>query len=137
MEKLLELGIQAETVAALALVPLVEVAWADGDLDDKEKQTVLKAARASGLAEKSLAYALVESSLARWPRRRLRAAWRSYMEGLCAQLSQEDRDSLKADWLGRAEAVAEASAGFLGVGPRISKAEAGVLKEFGKAFQSP
>ena len=34
LDKLLELGIRPETVAALALVPLAEVAWADGSLDD-------------------------------------------------------------------------------------------------------
>src|SRR5687767_11488877 len=35
--KLMELGIKAEAVAAPAIVPLVEVVWADGSLDARER----------------------------------------------------------------------------------------------------
>ena len=45
LENLFRLGIDAEMVAALQLVPLLEVVWAAGELDEKEKQAVLKAAR--------------------------------------------------------------------------------------------
>jgi hypothetical protein len=44
LEKLVELGIDAATWAALSLVPLVEVAWADGDVKAKEREAVLAAA---------------------------------------------------------------------------------------------
>ena len=137
LESLLRLGIEAETVAALQLVPLLEVVWADGELDEKEKQAVLKAAGASGLAEGSLPYGLLESSLNRWPKPPLREAWRLYVEGLCKQLGPEERDPLREDLLGRARAVAEASGGFLGLGSKISSAETQVIEELGKAFDLP
>src|SRR5580765_202436 len=40
LDKLLALGIKAETVAALSFVPLLEVAWADGSIDPKERAAV-------------------------------------------------------------------------------------------------
>ena len=44
-----QLDVSAETVAALSLVPLVAVAWADGTIDPKERNAVLAAAVALGL----------------------------------------------------------------------------------------
>src|SRR3982074_829539 len=41
IDGLIGLGIRPEIVSALAIVPLVEVAWADGSLDAKERQAVL------------------------------------------------------------------------------------------------
>ncbi len=137
LESLLELGIEAETVSALQLVPLLEVVWADGELDENEKQAVLKAAGVSGLAEGRLSYGLLEGSLNRSPKPVLREAWRLYMEGLCKQLQSEEKESLKEDLLGRARAVAEASGGFLGLGSKISSSEAQVLEELGGAFDLP
>ncbi len=137
LETLLQMGIEAETIAAVQLVPLLEVVWADGQLDGKEKQAVLRAAEESGLAAGSLPYGLLESSLNRWPKPPLGEAWRLYIEGLCTQLNPEERDSLQKDLLGRARAVAEASGGFLGLGSKISSAEAQVLEELAKAFDLP
>ena len=136
LERLLELNVHAETVAALALVPLVQVVWADGHLDDKERAAVLTAAEASGLNEGSVEHDLLESWLSRRPDRSLREAWQGYIEGLCEQLSQEERDSLKSEWLGRARTVAEASGGVLGLGSKISREEAQVLEEMERAFQA-
>ena len=39
--RLVELDIGAETWAAISLVPLVEVAWANGRVDDKERRAVM------------------------------------------------------------------------------------------------
>ena len=50
IDRLIELGIRPEIVSALAIVPLVEVAWADGSLDAKERQAVLERAEKSGIA---------------------------------------------------------------------------------------
>jgi hypothetical protein len=43
LQKLVELDIRPDVIASLALVPLVEVAWADGEIDEKEKAAILKA----------------------------------------------------------------------------------------------
>ncbi len=136
LERLLELDVHAETVAALSLVPLVEVVWADGHLDDKERAAVLTAVESSGLNEGTAEHDLLVSWLSRRPDRTLWEAWQGYVEGLCEQLSQEERNSLKSEWVGRARTVAEASGGVLGLGPKISREEVQVLEEMEKAFQA-
>lgn len=40
LDKLLALGIDADTLLAMRLVPVVVVAWADGALDTKERQAI-------------------------------------------------------------------------------------------------
>ena len=49
LDQLVALGINPNTLTALSLVQLVEVAWADGKVEDAEKQAILAAARAAGL----------------------------------------------------------------------------------------
>jgi len=48
LERLVDLGIDARSWTALSLVPLVEVAWADGTIDEKERTAILAAALALG-----------------------------------------------------------------------------------------
>ena len=134
LDRLLELGITAQTVAALAVVPLVEVVWADGHLDEKEKQAFLQAAGQFGLSAGSVNYDLLESWLSKRPDRRLRQSWREYIQGLCEELKPEEREALKSDLLRRARDMAEASGGILGLGSKISKAEMDTLEELADAF---
>ena len=69
VERLLALGVRPETVTALSLVPLVEVAWADGSLDDNERRVILERAGTSGLAPGSTEHALLDDSGAVTPRK--------------------------------------------------------------------
>ena len=60
LQELTELGVSAETVAALFTVPLVEVAWADGTLDAKGAPRGCRSGRSrprlyGGCAARSLA----------------------------------------------------------------------------------
>lgn len=134
VEKLLQLGVQAETVAALALVPLVEVAWADGELDRKERAAILERARESGLAAGSVEYALLDAWLDRRPDPKLLAAWTHLVRGVSEELGREESARLKADLLDRARAVATASGGVLGIGSKVSSAEAAILRQLEGAF---
>jgi len=54
---------EIEKIAALALGPLVEVAWADGQVTPGERAGVLEAARALGLDQRS---EFCRSTLRRW-----------------------------------------------------------------------
>ena len=79
---------------------------------------------------------MLERWLSRRPDRNLLTAWQGYIEGLCEQFNEEERDSLKTQWMGRARAVAKASGGILGLGSKISKQEVQVLEEMERAFLS-
>lgn len=134
VDRLLQLGAKAETVAALALVPLVEVAWADGDLDRRERGAILDRARESGLAAGSVEHGLLEAWLDRRPDPKLLTAWTHLVRGVSEQLGREESARLKANLLDRARAVASASGGVFGMGSKVSSAEAAMLLQLEGAF---
>lgn len=136
LDRLMALGIRAETVTALFMVPLVEVAWADGTLDAKERRAILDRAGDSGVARGSTEYALLEAWLDRRPDPKLLTAWTHLVQGMCEQLGPDEAARLKAGLLERARAVAGASGGVLGIGSKVSNIEAAVLAQLEVAFAS-
>ena len=135
LKKLVDLKIHAETVAALALVPLIEVAWADGDVDENEKKAILNAVEKTGVAQGGVEYELLERWLSHKPDAALLDAWAHYLRGLSAQCTPAECGELKDELLSRVRAVAEASGGFLGFGSKISDEERAVLEKLETAFQ--
>ncbi|HSL84481.1 MAG TPA: hypothetical protein VLF66_17040 [Thermoanaerobaculia bacterium] len=133
LDHLASLDLDGETVAALSLVPLVEVAWADGTLHDNEREAVLRAARESGVAPDTAAGALLESWLETRPDAELLTAWEGYVEALVAGLDGAERQALRHELLDRARAVAESAGGFLGMG-KVSDAETAMLARLERAF---
>ena len=131
LQELTELGVSAETVAALFTVPLVEVAWADGTLDAKERRAV---ADPAGVARDSTAGALLEAWLDRRPDPKLLSAWTHLVQATCEQLGADGAERLKTGLLERAAAVAAASGGVFGVGSKISHSEAAMLTRLEAAF---
>jgi len=61
LERLIELGISPETVLALMLVPLTAVVWADGKLEDREREAIIKAAEENGISQGTAEYQLLRS----------------------------------------------------------------------------
>ena len=86
------------------------------------------------LAPDSPGRALLEGWLTRKPDPKLLTAWTHLIQGLCQQLSREDAAALKAGLLERARAVAGSSGGFLGMGSKVSVAEADMIKRLDSAF---
>jgi CRP-like cAMP-binding protein len=132
-ETLAGLGIRTETLAALTLIPLVRVAWADQQLDDQERRAVLRGAERVGIAQESPGHALLRAWLERRPDPRIFEVWGDFVGALCARLSIEGQLELREDLLGRAREVAEAAGGFLGV-RSISRREEAVLRELESVF---
>ena len=133
LDKLLQLGIRAESVAALALVPLVEVAWADGSIDERERREILARAEKSGIAPGSPDHALLQSWLERKPEPKLLSAWIHMVEGLCEHMTPEQVGALRTGLVERARAIAGASGGLLGMG-KISAAEVAMIQRLESAF---
>jgi len=134
LQKLVDLNIRPEIVATLALVPLVEVAWADGKVDEEEKTAVLEAAAESFVSKDSPDFDLLRQWMEHKPNQKLLEAWKHYIKGLCGQLTQHQRNALKKDLIGHARQVAEATGGLLGFGNKISKAEQEMLNKLESAF---
>ena len=134
LDALAELGIESSTLAALALVPLVEVAWADGAVQTGERQAILRAAHEAGIDREHPSHALLDGWLQNRPGPDVLRAWREYIAGLCEHLDPVANEALRHDIVGRARTVAEAAGGFLGVGQKVSGAEEQLLAELDGAF---
>ena len=135
LNELVDLGVSAETLAALGLVPLVQVAWADGHMDPAEKQALLRASQAAGIEPGSPAFDVFEGWLDQAPGSEMLSAWSDYVAGLAAVCSQGSMEALEAVTLRRAERVAEAAGGVLGI-HRVSGSEREVLSRIADAFAS-
>ena len=129
LDRLLQLGIQVETLAALSIVPLVEVAWADGSLDAKERAAVMQHASEGGIVKDSPAYALLEAWLQHRPTPKLHEAWKQLVIAIREQIGPDEAARLRGEIRERARGVARASGGVLGMGSKVSSAEAAILAE--------
>ena len=136
IDRLVSIGIHADTLAALTLIPLVEVAWADGHVDARERAAILKGAESSGLEAGSPSLELLRIWTQDRPAPDLMASWKAYIRALCAELSAEQKKHLEERILGRARAVAEAAGGFLGLGSKVSAEEEAVLRELQQTFSA-
>src|SRR5262245_66141994 len=67
LDKLVALGLKANTIAALSLVPLIAVAWADGTIQDNERSAILQGAHGKGLEQGSDGHELLQTWLSKQP----------------------------------------------------------------------
>jgi hypothetical protein len=133
IDKLVALGLKANTVAALSLVPLIQVAWADGKIQDNERNAILQGAHGKGLEQGSPGYELLVSWLDKRPAEGLYDAWEGYIRALASQLNDEQVRLLKNQIVGFAKLVADAAGGILGLN-KISGSEEKVLERIAAAF---
>ena len=129
LDNLLECGITPESMASVALIPLVAVAWADNKMADNEKSAILNAANEAGVTEGSASYQSIAAWLDNRPDAALTEAWKEYMNALNESLDPVAFNQLKALVMRRAENVAESAGGFLGLGNKISEAERKVIDD--------
>lgn len=134
LDRILALGINAQSLTAMTIVPLVLVAWADGNVAKEERSAVLSGANQSGIEPDSTAAKLLEGWLSEEPDDSLAETWKAYTKAVCEKLGAGDRLALKEQVIGRSKAVAEAAGGFLGLGS-ISAEEQQVLASLAAAFE--
>ena len=127
------LGYTPETVMLLHLVPLLQMAWAEGSVSDSERDLILEAARARGVdkdsaADRQLAAWLTDRPSEELFERTLRAI------GAILQLRpSEERDASEKDLVTRLTAIASASGGILGFG-KVSPQEQEMLARITQAM---
>lgn len=133
LDELVDLGVRPESLAAINLIPLVLIAWADSRMAEKERLTVLKAAHDEGVREGGPGYLLLEHWLKTPPEKSVRETWERYVLALSQALTRDACQTLGKNVMQRARAVAKASHGILGFG-KISPEEAQMLDEFEALF---
>jgi tellurite resistance protein len=134
LDRLIALEIGPETLAALEVVPLVFVAWADGGVQAEERETIITFAQAAGIRPQDGRYPLLEHWLKRRPKAEAMDAWKHYVKDLCQRLEKQEIENLKHELLDRAQEVAKVAGGFLGFGNKITASERSVLEALEQAF---
>lgn len=120
LRELQKLGYTEETVTLLHVAPLVDVAWADGDVSDHERDVIIAAARARGVAPASPA----DRHLAQWlsiPPSSVLSDGTLHLLGAIMQTHSPGAAAIQ-DLIVACRAVASASGGMLGF-RRISERE--------------
>ena len=133
LDELMESGIQTPSLVAFALLPLAQVAWADGQVDEEEKKVVFNTAAALGCQPDSSGWALLNGWLEQQPSDELWQTWLDFASHVENGLSQLSRGELITTIVHRAKAVAEATGGVLGV-HKTSHAEQKVIRVIESAF---
>jgi len=130
---LLKAGMTPATFMAVALVPLVAVAWADRKLEEPERLRIIRDPLTAELNDE--ARALLVSWLIEEPEPALFETWIEYVCALRSNLDRAAREKLKDATLTRAAAIAAAAAGEpYGLGRSVSPEERAVLDRIEDAF---
>jgi DNA-binding phage protein len=135
LRDLQELGFTPETLSVLPLVPIVEMAWAEGGITPAERTLIVKLARERGIAEGGPADRLLVDWMMRKPSAdtfvRATRLIRAMLES-----GAPDASALTADELIKyCESIAAASGGILGIG-KISADERATLSKIVAALKA-
>lgn len=127
LKDLQELGYDHETIKLLYLVPLLQVAWSEGQVTARERELILEAARSRGITEGSAAYDRLSEWLSRRPAEEFFEKTLRIIAALLELLPAEERESSRRDLLSYCAQVASASGGILGLGS-INEGERAALE---------
>ena len=115
LRELQKLGFTAETVALLPLVPVVQVAWADGNVAGAERDAIRALARARGITEGSAAHHQLESWLADRPAAGVFAGATRLIRAILDSPGSEQAKISADELVGYCESIASASGGLFGM----------------------
>jgi hypothetical protein len=124
-------------LAILGIFPMVDVAWCDKEVSDAERLAVLDAAHSMGVERGSPCHQLLDRWLESRPAENVEKLWGDYVQAVCAAVDSTTVSKLKKGVIDRAEKIATASGGILGIGNKISAAERACLDRLASAFAPP
>jgi hypothetical protein len=128
------LGYTPETVMLLHLVPLIQVAWAEGGVSDQERDLIVQAARARGVVEGSEADHQLASWLGTRPSDALFATTLRAIRTIFEARPADERDASRRDLLAYCSTIASASGGILGFG-KVSDQERQLLARISQELE--
>jgi hypothetical protein len=131
LRRVIGLGVTLDTAPAFLLAPLVQVAWAEGKVTDRERDTVLRLAAARGVEAGSPAHTQLLKWLQERPSDDLFDTAMEVVKSGLALLPPEERDERLKRIVQACHEVAEASGGLakvLGLGSGVSGEEEALLE---------
>jgi hypothetical protein len=130
LKELEGLGFTPETVTLLPLVPVVQMAWAEGGVTEAERKLLIQLARSRGIMEGGVADRMLAEWLDRRPAPQVFERAMRLVRAMLAAPAQEG--TLSADDLVKyCENIAAASGGIFGIN-KISAEERALLSSIAK-----
>ena len=114
LDRLISMGIGPEQAMALRLIPLIFVAWADGNVDEREREAILQAASKHNLTSDKLARRMLEGWLERRPDPEILLTWKGYIRRIWDRFSDAEQIQMRNNLITSTREVASAAGGFLG-----------------------
>jgi len=114
LQDLQDLGYTPETVMLLHLVPLIQTAWAEGGVSQKERDLIVNAARSRGIAQGTPSDQQLNMWLSTRPSDELFEKTLRAIRTILEAQPAEARDASEKDLLSLATAIASASGGIVG-----------------------
>jgi tellurite resistance protein len=134
LQELEQLGFSPDTIGLLPLVPVLQVAWAEGGVSPAERKLIVDLARARGVVEGSPADHQLQEWLSHRPAPHVFTRAGRLISAILAAGSPEMHD-LTADSLVKyCETIAAASGGILGLG-KVSPEERAALSQIQTALK--
>ena len=134
LDDLEKLGWNAEMLKLIHLFPLLQVAWADGKVEPKERELILEAARVHGVTA-GPAHDRLVAALSERPSEEQFARAIAILGALVSALPEEQRAESKRNLVSYSIAIASAAGGTFGFGSKVSAQEAATLKRIAEALE--
>jgi hypothetical protein len=139
LRRIMELGVTLDTGAAFLLAPLVQVAWAEGSVTERERDTVLRLGSERGVEKESAPHAALQEWLRVRPSDEFFDTAVEAIKAGLAVLSPEERAERVKRIVDACGQVAGASGGLsklLGFGTGISGEEESVLDSIASTLRA-
>ena len=130
-----QLGFSAETVSLLPLVPILQVAWAEGGISADEQKLIVDLARQRGIASGTPADAQLQEWLANRPSSDVFSRAGRLISAMLTAGSATVQDLSADDLVKYCESIAAASGGILGLG-KVSAGERAAIEQIQAALKS-
>ena len=126
LQQLQNLGFTPDTVGLLPLVPVVQMAWVDGNVSDAERAAIMKIARARGVADGSAAFRQLTAWLTDRPAAGVFEGATRLIRAMIDAPAADTQKISADDLVAYCETIASASGGLLGIN-KISSEERALL----------
>ncbi len=134
LEFLVDSGFELSTLTAFIWVPLVFVAWADGNADKLEKNAILNVLTNKGISKDTAKMMVAHQWFRQQPTEELWRTWEEFAANILSGLSPAVRSKWIHEIVKLCRSVALASGGVLGVG-KISASEAEVINRVTQSLE--
>jgi hypothetical protein len=134
LKDLQELGFTPDTIGLLPLVPIIQVAWAEGGVSGAERKLIVQLARARGIQQDSAGDRQLSEWLERRPSADVFARATRLIRAMLDQQGPADTVMSADDVIKYSESIAAASGGLLGMG-KISAEERATLAQIATALK--